>query len=101
MEVHFVHITSPCRVPTFRLNTNGACVSKTIAIVGAGPGVGLAVAERFGRDGFKVALISRNPDTLSQLEARLSAVDAEASSFPADVLDRTALAGALETAAKH
>ncbi len=79
----------------------GTRVSKTIAIIGAGPGVGLAVAERFGREGFNVALISRNPATLSQLEARLSAAGIEASSFPADVLDRTTVTAALETAAKH
>ncbi len=32
----------------------------TIAIVGAGPGLGAAVARRFGREGFAVALISRD-----------------------------------------
>lgn len=36
----------------------------TIAIVGAGKGLGLAVAERFAREGFAVALISRNQDRL-------------------------------------
>jgi short-subunit dehydrogenase len=76
-------------------------VSKTIAIIGAGPGVGLAVAERFGREGFKVALISRNRETLLQLETRLSVAGIEASSFPADVLDRTALSAAIEAVAKR
>ena len=76
---------------------NGAGVSKAIAIIGAGPGVGLAVAERFGREGFKVALIARNRETLSQLEVRLSAAGIDASSFPADVLDRTSLTDALGT----
>ena len=31
---------------------------KTIAIVGAGPGLGLSIAERFGKNGFQVALIA-------------------------------------------
>ncbi|HEV7948517.1 MAG TPA: SDR family NAD(P)-dependent oxidoreductase, partial [Glaciihabitans sp.] len=35
-----------------------------IAIVGAGPGLGAAVARRFGREGFSVALISRDQSKL-------------------------------------
>ena len=31
-------------------------MSKTIAIIGAGPGVGLAIAQRFGREGFKCGI---------------------------------------------
>jgi NAD(P)-dependent dehydrogenase (short-subunit alcohol dehydrogenase family) len=36
----------------------------TIAIAGAGPGLGLGIARRFGREGFQVALISRRPEAL-------------------------------------
>lgn len=36
-----------------------------IAIVGAGPGLGLSIARRFGRQGFAVALISRTPIPLA------------------------------------
>ena len=32
-----------------------------IAIIGAGPGMGLAIAKTFGAHGFKVALLSRSP----------------------------------------
>jgi short-subunit dehydrogenase len=46
-------------------------MSRTIAIVGAGPGVGLAVAERFGREGFEVALIARDTKKLDDLVSRL------------------------------
>ena len=38
-------------------------MGKTIAIVGAGEGIGLAVAERFGREGFNVALPARSSTT--------------------------------------
>ena len=31
-----------------------------LAIVGAGPGMGLAIAETFGANGYKVGLLSRN-----------------------------------------
>jgi len=34
----------------------------TIAIVGAGPGLGLSIAKAFGRNGFSVALVSRSQE---------------------------------------
>jgi NAD(P)-dependent dehydrogenase (short-subunit alcohol dehydrogenase family) len=37
-----------------------------IAIVGAGPGLGLSIARRFGHEGFSVALISRTPANLAR-----------------------------------
>ena len=39
----------------------------TIAIIGAGPGLGLALAKKFGQNGYNAALIARNPDTLDTL----------------------------------
>ncbi len=33
-------------------------------VVGAGPGLGLAVASRFAAEGFRLALVARNPDKL-------------------------------------
>lgn len=70
----------------------------TIAIVGAGPGLGAAVAERFGREGFSVALISRKPEKLAEdLAARGISVGA----YPADVHDRDGLSQALATAAEE
>jgi NAD(P)-dependent dehydrogenase (short-subunit alcohol dehydrogenase family) len=76
-------------------------MSKTIAIVGAGPGVGLAVAERFAGEGFCVALIARNPESLDLLVARLREKHIDAAAFPADVCDRPALTQALGRAAAH
>lgn len=35
----------------------------TVAIIGAGPGLGLATARRFGREGHDIALIARTPST--------------------------------------
>jgi NADP-dependent 3-hydroxy acid dehydrogenase YdfG len=37
---------------------------RTIAVVGAGPGIGEAVARRFATEGFVVALLARTEDTL-------------------------------------
>jgi NADP-dependent 3-hydroxy acid dehydrogenase YdfG len=74
-------------------------MSKTIAVVGAGPGVGLGVAEKFGSEGFRVALISRDAGHLADLARQLQARGIEAAGFPADVRDRPALAAALAQAA--
>lgn len=73
-------------------------MSKAIAIVGAGPGVGLSVAERFGEEGFKVALIARNADKLAGMVKTLQERGIEAAAFSADVCDRNALAAALQQA---
>lgn len=71
----------------------------TIAIVGAGPGLGLAIARTFGSRGFAVALISRNRDKLDGLADQLASEGITAAAFPADVLDRPALTHALTDAA--
>ncbi|HEY6791649.1 MAG TPA: SDR family NAD(P)-dependent oxidoreductase [Trebonia sp.] len=72
-----------------------------IAIVGAGPGLGLAIARRFGREGFQVALVSRAQSRLDALAAILGAAGIEAAGFAADVLDRPSLRAALAAAGEH
>jgi NAD(P)-dependent dehydrogenase (short-subunit alcohol dehydrogenase family) len=46
-------------------------VSGALLIVGAGPGIGEVTAERFGREGWTVAVSSRSPRTVSPMVARL------------------------------
>jgi NAD(P)-dependent dehydrogenase (short-subunit alcohol dehydrogenase family) len=70
-----------------------------IAIVGAGPGLGLSIARRFGREGFAVALISRTPANLDRLAGELIAGGTQAAGFAGDVLDRPSLTAALAAAA--
>ncbi len=74
-------------------------MAQTIAIVGAGPGIGMAVAERFGREGFSVALLARNAARLTTQVDALRQQGIAADAFPVDVLDRPALVQALERAA--
>ncbi|MGX5208088.1 SDR family NAD(P)-dependent oxidoreductase [Streptomyces violaceus] len=71
----------------------------SIAIVGAGPQMGLAIARTFGSQGFDVALISRNRDKLDDLVGKLEAEGIDAAAFPANVLDRAGLTRAIESAA--
>ncbi|QJS98938.1 SDR family NAD(P)-dependent oxidoreductase [Streptomyces asoensis] len=73
----------------------------SIAIVGAGPQLGLAIARTFGSRGFDIALISRNRDKLDTLVGKLAADGIPAAAFPADVLDHDALTNALHDAAAH
>jgi short chain dehydrogenase len=72
-----------------------------IAIVGAGPGLGLSVARRSGREGFTVALISRSAANLERLAAELAASGIEAAGFAADVRDRRSLTAALSATAER
>ncbi|MFF7547353.1 SDR family NAD(P)-dependent oxidoreductase [Streptomyces canus] len=71
----------------------------SIAIIGAGPRTGLAIARTFGSQGFDVALISRSRAKLDGLVTTLAAEGISAAAFPADVLDHGALAQALKDAA--
>lgn len=59
----------------------------TFALVGAGPGLGLATARRFGAAGHTVALISRDAEKLEGLTAALARDDIRARAFPAHVLE--------------
>lgn len=61
-------------------------------IVGAGPGNGGAFAQRFSRGGYRVGLIGRRADPLSQLEYRAPG----ARSYVADATDAEALSAAFE-----
>lgn len=63
-------------------------VTKPLALVtGVGPGTGAAVARRFARGGYRVAMLARNADRLAALEAEI----ADAIAVPCDVCDASAL----------
>ena len=68
----------------------------TIAIIGAGRGLGAAVARRFGREGFAVALISRHQGRVDALAADLTTEGLTAQGFVADVRDPQSIAATLE-----
>jgi short-subunit dehydrogenase len=74
-----------------------AAARKTIAIFGAGPGLGAALAKCFGREGYRVALVARNAARLEAMVAELAGVGVEAVAFPADLTDVAGLRGLVET----
>jgi short-subunit dehydrogenase len=62
----------------------------TIAIYGAGPALGMAVARRFGREGFQVGLVARSQERLDGMVGELTAEGVEAAGFQADIADQAA-----------
>ncbi|WP_299571016.1 SDR family NAD(P)-dependent oxidoreductase [uncultured Williamsia sp.] len=64
--------------------------------MGAGRGLGAAVARRFGAEGFSVGLISRNQGRLDALADDLGKEGVHARGFTADVRDPASIAAALE-----
>jgi NADP-dependent 3-hydroxy acid dehydrogenase YdfG len=67
----------------------------TLIVVGAGPNLGLAVAQRFAREGFSAGLISRDASKLDGLVGRLRADGATAAAASADIRDHGALSAAI------
>ncbi|MEV8208309.1 SDR family NAD(P)-dependent oxidoreductase, partial [Streptomyces sp. NPDC079189] len=70
----------------------------TMAIIGAGPGLGAATARRFGREGFEAALISRDQGRADALAAGLTPEGVTGSGIAADERDPTALPAPLYAA---
>ena len=73
-------------------------MSQTLVVVGFGPGVSTAVAERFGAAGYAVALVARNAARLAAGVDDLTAKGVVAASFPADAGDPVAIAEAVRKA---
>ncbi len=70
-------------------------MARTIIVVGFGPGISTAVAERFGAEGFSVALVGRSAERLAAGVAALKAKGMTAAAFAADAGDPGAIAAAI------
>ena len=71
---------------------------KTIVVVGFGPGVSTAVAERFGAEGFSVALVGRSEARLAAGVVALMAKGITAAACPGDASDPTSIRAAIAKA---
>jgi NADP-dependent 3-hydroxy acid dehydrogenase YdfG len=69
-------------------------MTKSIAVFGAGPGLGQAVARRYANDGYAVALVARQPEPLERLAGDLRTAGGSAYAIAGDLSD-TASAAAL------
>jgi len=67
-------------------------MSKIVVITGAGAGIGRATAEEFARNGYQVALISRDPERLDHAASELSSKHGVRTlAIPTDVADAQAV----------
>ena len=66
-----------------------------LLLVGAGPGLGMAVARRFAVGGYRVTLVARSTDRLGDLAGSLSDTGAEIGTIEADASDPEGLGARL------
>jgi short-subunit dehydrogenase len=69
---------------------------KVLTVVGAGPGVGLATARRFGREGYSVGLVARSEERLNGLVESLNRDGVTAAAAVADLHEADLLRAALD-----
>lgn len=67
-----------------------------LAIFGAGPGLGSALARRFATGGWSIALVARRADVLDAGLAELASFEVETYGVQADVTDRAGVERAVE-----
>jgi NAD(P)-dependent dehydrogenase (short-subunit alcohol dehydrogenase family) len=66
-------------------------MAKTILVAGYGPGISAAVAEKFGAEGFQVALVGRSADKLAGGVKALEGKGVKAKAFTGDLGDPAAV----------
>lgn len=74
-------------------------MSDVVVVIGAGPGIGLAVARRFGREGMKVALLSRRLAEMERAAEELSAAGITARGYACDAERAHDITDALQSVA--
>lgn len=67
-------------------------------VIGAGPGIGRAVAERFAADGYAITVIARSADTVDEATAAVGSRGAAVLGLRADSTDEAGLRAALDRA---
>ena len=61
--------------------------NRHLLLVGAGPGLGMAVARRFAKGGYRVTLVARSTDGLRDLADGLADTGARIDTMAADASD--------------
>jgi NAD(P)-dependent dehydrogenase (short-subunit alcohol dehydrogenase family) len=75
--------------------------TEVAVVLGVGPGLGMSVAHRFGREGYAVVLVSRSDVRHAGYVASLTKAGVEAASYVADVRDTEQLGSVLDTVAER
>jgi short-subunit dehydrogenase len=74
---------------------------KHVLVIGAGPGLGSAVARRFAREGFTVTVVGRRQEALDDLAAQLRDAGGTADTFVADASDPLKFKASLQQLAER
>ena len=69
---------------------------KTAAVLGVGPGLGAAVARRFAREGFAVALMARREESVAGAREEIEGAGGRALPVSADATDPASVAAAFD-----
>lgn len=78
-----------------------APTQKNALIIGAGPGLGAALARRFGREGYALTLIARNEQNLTATADDLRGDGLNVDAVTADISDAGAFRSTLKTLAER
>jgi NAD(P)-dependent dehydrogenase (short-subunit alcohol dehydrogenase family) len=62
----------------------GSVDGRHLLLIGAGPGLGTAVARRFAAGGYRITLVARSPDRLRDLAGTLAGTGATINTIAAD-----------------
>jgi short-subunit dehydrogenase len=76
-------------------------MAKSIIIIGMGPGLSLGVAERFGKEGYTIGMVSRSADKLNHFQQQLQAKNIQSFYASADAADEIQLQKALHELMKQ
>ncbi len=66
-------------------------MAETIVICGHGVGISNALARRFGKEGYRVAIVARNAERLAAAAQELAKDNIDAKAFPGDLSDPEAV----------
>jgi short-subunit dehydrogenase len=70
-------------------------MKRNLIIIGAGPGLSTGIAEKFGKEGFAIGLVSRNAEKLTQQVNALEVIGVNAYYATADAYNKDSLAKAI------
>jgi short-subunit dehydrogenase len=74
-------------MPDDSVSDSGSIDNRRLLLVGAGPGLGMAVARRFADGGYRVTLVARSTDGLGQMADGLADTGARIDTIAADASD--------------
>jgi len=76
-------------------------MDKLCTVIGVGPGMGMAIANKFAHQGFNLALVARRKEALAEYEKELRKTGVKTFSYPTDVSDLDQLASTMNKIEKE